>query len=324
VALDSYTKEGTPMQERPTNGIPPKSVGDPAIAVRDVSKKYGAITAVDGLSFEVHPGRVTGFLGPNGAGKSTTLRIVLGLTHATSGTATVLGLPYPSLDHPTRVVGAVLETQSFDPHRSGRNHLRAIAATDGIPDERVDEVLALVDLEAAAGRKAGKYSLGMRQRLGLAGALLGDPGILVLDEPANGLDPQGIRWLRAILRSFAADGKAVLVSSHQLAEMGQLADDVVVIHQGQLVRQGTVAELTMGSRRLRVRSSQAERLGPELEAAGMTVSRNGDADLLLVDGGTAELVGVVALRTGAPLAGLEEEETTLEDAFLALTKEGER
>ena len=310
------------MQQRP-NG-PPRTVGDPAIVVRDVSKRYRSITAVDGLSFEVHPGRVTGFLGPNGAGKSTTLRIILGLTHPTSGTATVTGLPYRSLEHPVRTVGAVLETQSFDPHRSGRNHLRAIAATDGIPDARVDEVLALVDLESTARRKAGKYSLGMRQRLGLAGALLGDPGILILDEPANGLDPQGIRWLRAILRGFAAEGRAVLVSSHLLAEMELLADDVVVIHQGRMVRQGAMADFRTGSRRLRVRSARASQLRPELEALGMTVSTNGEPDLLLVAGATAEQVGEVALRVGAPLSGLEHEETTLEDAFLALTKEDER
>lgn len=221
-------------------------VADPAIAVRGMTKRYGDVIAVDGLSFEVHPGRVTGFLGPNGAGKSTTLRVMLGLTEPTEGTATVLGFPYRSIHRPSRLVGAVLETQSFDPHRSGRNHMRVLAASSGVTDERVDQALELVGLEGAARRKAGTYSLGMRQRLGLAGALLGDPSVLILDEPANGLDPQGIRWLRGFLKGFAAEGKAVLVSSHLLAEMAQLADEAVVINRGRLVRQATITELTEG------------------------------------------------------------------------------
>jgi ABC-2 type transport system ATP-binding protein len=223
-----------------------EGVGDPAIAVRGLRKRYGALTAVDDLSFEVHPGRVTGFLAPNGAGKSTTLRIVLGLTEPTDGAATVLGFPYRSMHRPSQVVGAVLETQSFDPQRSGRNHLRVLAAASRVPDGRIDEVLELVDLDMAAKRRAGRYSLGMRQRLALAGALLGDPSVLILDEPANGLDPQGIRWLRGFLQGFAAEGRAVLVSSHVLAEVAQLADEAVVINHGRLVRQGTIAELTNG------------------------------------------------------------------------------
>jgi ABC-2 type transport system ATP-binding protein len=233
------------MKKRPPFG-PRAEVGDPAIAVRGITKRFGPVTAVDGLSFEVHPGRVTGFLGPNGAGKTTTLRIVLGFAEPTEGTATVLGFPYRSLHRPSRSVGAVLEAQSFDPRRTGRNHLRVLGAASGLPDERVDEVLALVDLDRAARRKAGAYSLGMRQRLALAGALLGDPSVLILDEPANGLDPQGIRWLRRFLQAFADDGKAVLVSSHLLAEMAQLADEAVVINRGRLVRQGAIAELTNG------------------------------------------------------------------------------
>ncbi|HSD48468.1 MAG TPA: ATP-binding cassette domain-containing protein [Actinomycetota bacterium] len=225
-------------------------LGSPAIAVRGVTKRFGEVTAVEDLGFEVRPGVVTGFLGPNGAGKSTTLRIVLGLVQADEGSATVLGLPYASLPEPTRTVGAVLETQSFNPLRSGRNHLRVLAAASGIPLARVDEALGLVGLSAAAGRHAGKYSLGMRQRLGLAGALLGDPRVLILDEPANGLDPRGIRWLRDFLRGFAADGNAVLVSSHLLSEMAQLADEVVVIDRGRLVKQAPVHELANGSRTL--------------------------------------------------------------------------
>jgi ABC-2 type transport system ATP-binding protein len=221
-------------------------IGSPAISVRGLTKRFGDVTAVEDLSFEVKPGRVTGFLGPNGAGKSTTLRMILGLVAPTDGTASVLGMPYRSLDDPARTVGAVLETQSFNPLRSGRNHLLVLAAAEGIADERVETVLELVDLSGAQKRKAGKYSLGMRQRLALAGALLGDPRILILDEPANGLDPLGIRWLRQFLRRFAERGNAVLVSSHQLGEMEQMADEAVVIHQGRLVRQASMSDLTAG------------------------------------------------------------------------------
>jgi ABC-2 type transport system ATP-binding protein len=221
-----------------------EAIGSPAITVRGLTKRFADVIAVDDLTFEVRPGEVTGFLGPNGAGKSTTLRMILGLVEPTTGTASVLGMPYRSLDHPIRTVGAVLETQSFHPLRSGRDHLRVLAAASGISDRRVDEVLQVVDLDAAGNRKAGKYSLGMRQRLALAGALLGDPRILILDEPANGLDPLGIRWLRDFLQRFAARGNAVLVSSHQLGEMQQMADEAIVVHQGRLIRQASVAELT--------------------------------------------------------------------------------
>ena len=232
--------------ERTSSGRigPLDRIGTPAIAVRGLTKRFGDVTAVEDLSFEVRPGRVTGFLGPNGAGKSTTLRMILGLVRQSEGTASVLGLPYRAIDNPACTVGAVLETQSFNPLRSGRNHLRVVAAAEGLDDERVDAVLELVDLSAAGHRKAGRYSLGMRQRLALAGALLGDPKILILDEPANGLDPLGIRWLRDFLQGFAARGNAVLVSSHQLGEMEQMADEAIVIHEGRLVRQATLADLT--------------------------------------------------------------------------------
>jgi ABC-2 type transport system ATP-binding protein len=220
------------------------TIGSPAIVARGLVKRFGSVTAVDDLSFEVVPGRVTGFVGPNGAGKSTTLRILLGLVEPDAGTASVLGLPYGSADRPARTIGAVLEVQSFHPLRSGRNHLRVLAAASGIPERRVGEVLEIVDLQSAADRKAGGYSLGMRQRLGLAVALLGDPKVLVLDEPANGLDPHGIRWLRQTVRRVAADGNAVLVSSHLLGEMAQMADDVIVIDHGRLRYQGSIADLT--------------------------------------------------------------------------------
>ncbi|MGZ4126186.1 MAG: ABC transporter ATP-binding protein, partial [Actinomycetota bacterium] len=248
------------------------SIGSPAIAVRGVTKRYGAVTAVEGLSFEVRPGVVTGFLGPNGAGKSTTLRIVLGLVEPTEGSATVLGMPYRRLREPARTAGALLETQSFNPLRSGRNHLRSLASASGLPLERADEALELVGLAAAGRRNAGTYSLGMRQRLGLAAAMLGEPHVLILDEPANGLDPQGIRWLRDLLRRFAADGNAVLVSSHVLAEIAQLADEAIVINRGRLVRQATVAELTSGSRRLRVVTPEPARLADALRERGLEVT----------------------------------------------------
>jgi ABC-2 type transport system ATP-binding protein len=220
------------------------AIGSPAIAARGLTKRFGSVSAVEDLSFEVEPGRVTGFVGPNGAGKSTTLRMLLGLVEPDAGTASVLGLPYGSTDLPARTVGAVLEVQSFHPLRSGRNHLRVLATASGIDGSKVDEVLATVGLGDAADRKAGGYSLGMRQRLGLAAALLGDPAVLVLDEPANGLDPHGMRWLRETLRGFADDGKAVLISSHLLGEMAQTADDVIVVDRGRLRFQGSVADLT--------------------------------------------------------------------------------
>jgi ABC-2 type transport system ATP-binding protein len=220
------------------------AVATPAIAARGLTKSFGGMTAVDDLSFEVVPGRVTAFVGPNGAGKSTTLRMLVGLVTPDAGTATILGMPYGSLDRPAATVGAVLDTTSFHPLRSGRDHLRVMAAASGFDDGRVDHVLDEVGLAAAAGRKAGKYSLGMRQRLGLAGALLGDPDLLILDEPSNGLDPHGIRWLRTTLREFAARGRAVLVSTHLLGEMAETADDVIVIDRGRLVAAGAIEDLT--------------------------------------------------------------------------------
>jgi ABC-2 type transport system ATP-binding protein len=297
--------------------------GSPAIVARRLTKRFGDVIAVQDLNFDVRPGRVTGFLGPNGAGKSTTLGMLLGLVRPSEGEATVLGMPYRSLDRPAHLIGAVLETQSFHPLRSGRNHLRVLAAASGIPRARVDEVLEQVGLGGAVGRKAGKYSLGMRQRLGLAGALLGDPRVLILDEPANGLDPQGIRWLRELLREFAYRGNAVLVSSHLLAEVAQMADDVIVIHRGRLIRQGTIDELTNGGSMLRVASPEPDRLARALEAEGMSVQRDGDGRLV-VRHGSAKRVGELAFRAGIPLVELANEQGTLEDVFLELTKEEAR
>jgi ABC-2 type transport system ATP-binding protein len=297
-------------------------VGSPAIVARGLTKRFGRVRAVDDLSFEVRPGRVTGFLGPNGAGKSTTMRMVLGLVRPTAGSATVLGLPYGSMERPATAVGAVLEVQSFHPRRTGRNHLRVLAAASGVSDARVDEVLALVDLTDAADRKAGGYSLGMRQRLGLAGALLGDPRVLILDEPANGLDPQGIRWLREFLRRFAENGNAILISSHLLSEMAMMADEVIVIDRGRLVRQGSLADLTAGHASLRVAAADHAALQAALVEAGLQPRVDGDA--FVVTGVDAAIVGRIAATEGIALTQLTAQESTLEDAFLELTEGAQR
>jgi ABC-2 type transport system ATP-binding protein len=225
-------------------------IGDPVVAARSLSKRFGEVLAVDDINFSLESGTVTGFLGPNGAGKTTTLRMLLGLSKPTAGKALVFGRRYRDLDHPTHRVGAVLESNDFHPGHSGRNHLRTHALAADIPDRRVDEVLNLVNLDAAAHRRVRTYSLGMRQRLGLARALLGDPELLILDEPANGLDPAGVHWLRTFLHRLAAEGRTVLVSSHILAEVAQAVDQVVIIDRGQLVAAATVDELTADGRTL--------------------------------------------------------------------------
>ncbi len=299
------------------------AVGSAPISVEGVTKRFGSVTAVSDLSFEVRPGVVTGFLGPNGAGKSTTLRTILGLVEPDDGAATVLGERYATLAEPARAVGAVLETQSFNPLRSGRNHLRALVAASGIPDGRVDEVLEEVGLTAAARRNAGTYSLGMRQRLALAAALLGDPRVLLLDEPANGLDPQGIRWLRDLLRGFAAQGRAVLISSHVLTEVAQIADEVIVIARGRLVRQGPLSGLTDAGHGVRVTTTDVPRLVAALRGRGLGVVSDGSPEIR-VSGTDVGQVGTIAFETGVPVLGLEAERTNLEDAFLELTEEDAR
>ena len=217
------------------------------IEIRDLTKRYGATVAVDRLSFDVHPGAVTGFLGPNGAGKSTTMRMLLGLDAPDAGQARIGGRRYRELPWPLREVGALLDARAFHPGRSARAHLEALAAASAIPRSRVDEVLGLVGLEGVAGRRAGGLSLGMGQRLGIAAALLGDPGVLVLDEPVNGLDPEGIRWMRTLLRPLATEGRVVLVSSHLIGEMALTAERLVVIARGRLLAETSVAELTAGA-----------------------------------------------------------------------------
>ena len=291
------------------------------IEVSNLTKRYGATTAVEDLSFTVAPGAVTAFLGPNGAGKTTTLRILLGLVRATSGAATIDGARYAELDAPGRTVGAVLEQGRFHPGRRARDHLRVVATALGVAEPRVDEVLDLVGLHAAARRRVGGFSLGMRQRLDLATALLGDPALLVLDEPANGLDPEGVRWLRDLLRERAAAGGTVLLSSHVLSDVQLLAERVVVIANGRLRGQGTLDQLAGGQSEVLVRSPAAERLAEALAAQGVHARRDGDA--LFVTGATAAVVGETAHAHGVALHELTPQQQSLEDVFLALTRESE-
>ncbi|MDP9220369.1 MAG: ATP-binding cassette domain-containing protein [Actinomycetota bacterium] len=287
------------------------------VEVRGLTKRFGAVVAVDNLTFSVQPGRVTGFLGPNGAGKTTTLRMALGLVAPTAGTATVGGLPYADLVAPQRIVGAALEATGFHPGRSGRNHLRVLAATAGVDDRRVDEVLAMVGLTDAAKRRSIGYSLGMRQRLGLAGALLADPRVLLLDEPANGLDPEGIAWLRGFLRHLAAQGRTILVSSHVLSEVQQTVDDVVIIARGRLVRASTLTELE-GAAVVVARSPRAVALVDVLRSSGLDATSPG-VDLIRVATPDAALVGHAAYGASIELHELRAEASDLERIFLELT-----
>jgi ABC-2 type transport system ATP-binding protein len=289
------------------------------ISIEHVTKRYRGATVVDDLSFAVTPGRVTGFLGPNGAGKSTTMKILLGLAAPASGVATIGDLTYGELPDPTGTVGASVESDAFHPGRSGRNHLRILADATDTPLERVDEVLELVDLGGAANLQAGAYSLGMNQRLGLAAALLRDPPVLVLDEPGNGLDPQGIRTLRNLLRSRAAAGNTVFVSSHLLGEVEQLADDVVVINQGRLVTQGSLAELRQSVSVVRAASPEALRM--TLEVAGAVVEP-GQPGTLVVRGLALDQIGERAFRAGIALYELSHHTDSLEDRFFAWTSDG--
>ncbi|MFF5055632.1 ABC transporter ATP-binding protein [Micromonospora sp. NPDC000663] len=294
---------------------------DGQIVVSGLTKQYKNVRAVNNLSFTVAPGRVTGFLGPNGAGKTTTLRMLLNLVTPTAGTATISGHRYADLADPLRHVGAILEASSAHKGRTGINHLRVICAAAGLPKERADAALELVGLTPAAKRKFKGYSLGMKQRLGIAAAMLGDPRVLILDEPANGLDPEGIRWMRGFLKNLAHEGRTVLVSSHLLSEMQLLADDVVIIAAGQLVRQGPV-EQVLGSMaqgaQVRVRTPQAEALTTALKAQSATVD-TGENGVLLVSGVDAPTIGRAALAAGVELHELTTERPDLERVFLELT-----
>jgi ABC-2 type transport system ATP-binding protein len=289
------------------------------VEVRDLSKRFGDVAAVNHLSFDIEAGRVTGFLGPNGAGKSTTLRALLGLVRPTSGSATFAGRRYEELERPAARVGAVLEDASFHPGRSARNHLRILATSGGHPAGRVDEILAAVGLRDAADRRVKGYSMGMRQRLAIAAALLGDPHVLILDEPTNGLDPPGISWLRGLVREQAAGGRAVLVSSHVLAEVAQSVDDVIVIADGELRAQGTLEEVLGGEDgpATEVRAQDPVRLTGALERRGHRVQRDGD--LLHVLGATPAQVGEIAGDERVAVLGLAPRVRSLEEAFLTLT-----
>jgi ABC-2 type transport system ATP-binding protein len=291
-----------------------------AIEINEISKRFGSVQAVTGLSFAVERGRVTGFLGPNGAGKSTTLRILLGLVHADAGSASFDGQRFEKLSHPSAEVGAVLEDASFHPGRSGRNHLRILAAAGGHPPERVDDVLERVGIADAANRRVKGYSMGMRQRLAIAAALLGDPEVLILDEPANGLDPPGIRWMRELLRSEAAQGRAVLVSSHLLSEVSQSVDDIVVISHGELRASGSL-EQVLGQAdggATRVRAPESDSLARALAAAGIEFTA-GEDGALLVRGATPEAVGEAANQGNVALSELGAVGRSLEDVFFELT-----
>jgi len=296
----------------PTRGLP--------IEINGLSKNFGTVRAVDNLSFTVEPGRVTGFLGPNGSGKTTTLRMLLGLVHPSAGTATIGGRDYRELENPSRTVGAVLEATSFHPARRARTHLRMAARAGGHDEKRADEVLGLVGLTADAKRKVGGFSMGMRQRLELATALIGDPDVLILDEPSNGLDPQGIAWLRDFMRYFAGEGRTVLVSSHLLAEMAQTIDDAVIVSFGQLKAKGTLEQITAGMTGIvmRARTPEADRLCAVLTGAGIAFSRI-TSDEVTMDGVTPQQVGPLLAENRIVLYELVQEGGDLESVFLSLT-----
>jgi ABC-2 type transport system ATP-binding protein len=289
------------------------------IDVVGLTKRFGEVTALDDLTFSVQPGVVTGFLGPNGAGKTTTLRCLLGLVTPTEGTATIDGRPYRELERPIATVGAALEAADFHPGRSARNHLQVIALAAGVPLDRVDLLLAQVGLSEFATRRVGGFSLGMRQRLGLAQALLGDPPVLILDEPANGLDPAGIAWLRQFLRALAAEGRTVLISSHVLGEVQQTVDDVVVIARGRLVRQGSLASLESGPTAVLVRTPTPDLLRAALSSYAVTEV----GERLRVEGGTPDEVGHLAHQSNVELHELFAEASDLEKVFLDMTRDEE-
>ncbi|TDD34438.1 ATP-binding cassette domain-containing protein [Nonomuraea terrae] len=290
------------------------------ISLRDLTKRYGDRVAVDDLSLELKPGAVTGFLGPNGAGKSTTMRLVLGLDRPSAGTALVGGVPYHRIKNPLRTVGALLDARALHPGRSGRAHLLALARSNGIPRRRVDEVLEMVGMAGAAGKRAGTLSLGMSQRLGIAAALLGDPEVLLFDEPVNGLDPDGVRWVRGLMRSLAAEGRTVFVSSHLMSEMQLTADHLVVIGKGRLIMDAPLAEVIAGSSltAVLVRTPHAGDLAVRLRAAGIRVDRLGENELEAT-GAPVERVGDLAYEAGIRLHGLRTREASLEQAYQELT-----
>ena len=301
---------------------PALSLADaPVIRAESLTKRFGGAVAVEDLSFELRQGTITGFLGPNGAGKTTTLRMLLGLATPTGGRAFVFGEPYAELAEPSRRVGAVLEATDFHPGRSGRDHLRMLAEAVDLSRSRVEEVLRLVELQDAARRRVKTYSLGMRQRLGLATALLGDPELLVLDEPANGLDPGGVRWLRDFLRAFAAEQRTVLISSHVLAEVAQTVDEVLIINHGKLVVESSLEQLThRAAGSVRIRTPASASLADALGRAGIRFTPGKD-DEVVAYGTTSDRVGDIAFAANVPIHELVSEGSSLEEVFLGLTTE---
>ncbi|AWB82676.1 export ABC transporter ATP-binding protein [Corynebacterium yudongzhengii] len=290
-----------------------------------LTKQYKNVTAVDDLTFDVKPGVVTGFLGPNGAGKSTTMRMIVGLDNPTSGTVTIGGENYRDLKRPLEKVGALLDAKSVHPNRSAAAHLRWIAQSNGLPTSRVDEVLGLVGLSDVAGKKAGGFSLGMGQRLGLAGALLGDPEVLILDEPVNGLDPEGIRWVRGLMQALAAEGRTVLVSSHLLSEMAQTAENLLVIGRGRLIADTRVRDFIRdhSATTVLVRTPYVEEFSGALDAEGIAHERQKDEegrDQIAVPDATSDDIGALAYSTGVLLTELTEKSASLEDAFFEMTQ----
>jgi ABC-2 type transport system ATP-binding protein len=292
------------------------------ITAHSLTKRYGASTAVDDLTFEVPPGLVTGFLGPNGSGKSTTMRMIMGLDYPDSGSALIGGKPYSELAWPLREVGGLLEAKSFHPARTARNHLRWLALTNDIPLRRVDEVLDQVGLTSVANRRAGKFSLGMSQRLGIAATLLGDPGVLLFDEPVNGLDPEGIRWVRHFLRDLAAGGRTVFVSSHLISEMALTADRLIVIGRGHLIAETSVTDFVARSSggAVKLVTPDAASFTSALVAIGAAVA-DGDGGSLSVTGLTTRQIGDVAARDGLRIYELTPITASLEDAFMELTQD---
>lgn len=290
------------------------------IELRGLTKTYGQTVAVRDLTFTVRPGQVTGFLGPNGAGKSTTMRMILGLDTPTAGTALVNGKPYSAIPRPLTEVGALLDAKWVHPNRSARAHLRWLAASNNLPASRVEEVLRLVGLAEVANKKAGGFSLGMSQRLGLAGALLGDPQVLLFDEPVNGLDPEGILWIRRFMQRLAAEGRTVLVSSHLLSEMAQTAEHLIVIGQGALISDTSTADFIAkaSENTVRVRSPQLDQLRSLLTSTGMTVREDGD-QALVVAGVTSDEIGKLAGANSITLFELAPQQASLEEAFMRMT-----
>jgi len=292
------------------------------IEARGLTKRYGGKTAVDDLSFVVRPGVVTGFLGPNGSGKSTTMRLLLGLDRPNAGGSLINGKDYADFPAPLREVGALLEARAVHTGRSARSHLLAMAATNGIPRARVDEMLGLVGLDEVAGKRAGGFSLGMGQRLGIASAMLGDPGTLLLDEPVNGLDPEGILWIRNLLKALAAEGRTVFVSSHLMSEMAVTATELIVVGRGRLIASGSTDELIRraSTGAVVVRTKEADRLASALAGDGRHIEQL-RPDALQVSGMDSEAVGLVAAREAIPLIELTPQQATLEEAFMEITRD---